>query len=240
MVEAKKLGTPLRDAVLAQGINYCLMEGTNRFAVTDGARWEIYETHKPVPIDQKRVAEFDLNGPSPAAEVCLKALALWRPGVQSGQVAATLGPVLTSSNESGTETESTTIVPPASGNEGEWIPIPDLAPEGGATPPREIMFPDGSRVSIAHWIGIPRETVRWLMDKNILTADHCPIRLPNSQSRYLLATSPRHSDEREMTANEVNGLYLNSSYDASEKVKNARFIIRHVGQDPAQFEVRFD
>ena len=36
MVEAKKLGTPLRDAVLAQGINYCLMEGTKHFSVTDG------------------------------------------------------------------------------------------------------------------------------------------------------------------------------------------------------------
>ena len=28
MVEAKKLGTPLQDSVVAQGINYCLMEGT--------------------------------------------------------------------------------------------------------------------------------------------------------------------------------------------------------------------
>ena len=45
MVGAKKLDTPLRDAVLAQGINYCLMEGTPHFSVTDGRRWEVYETH---------------------------------------------------------------------------------------------------------------------------------------------------------------------------------------------------
>ena len=39
MVEAKKLGTPLRDQVLAQGINYCLMERTSHFAVTDGSNF---------------------------------------------------------------------------------------------------------------------------------------------------------------------------------------------------------
>ena len=93
MVEAKKLGTPLRDQVLAQGINYCLMEGTNHFAVTDGASWEIYETHRPVPIDQKRVVAFNLVNQSPA-EVCLKALALWRPNVQSGGVAVGETPVI--------------------------------------------------------------------------------------------------------------------------------------------------
>ena len=47
MVEAKKLSTRLRDQVLSQGINYCLMEGTSYFTVTDGQRWEVYETHKP-------------------------------------------------------------------------------------------------------------------------------------------------------------------------------------------------
>ena len=61
MVEAKKLSTPLRDQVLAQGINYCLMEGTGYFSVTDGQHWEIYETHKPVPIDDKRIVSWDLK-----------------------------------------------------------------------------------------------------------------------------------------------------------------------------------
>ena len=80
MVEAKKLGTPLQDSVVSQGIQYCLMEGTRYFSVTDGQRWEVYETHKPVPIGEKRIIGFDLRGES-AAEVCLNALALWRPSV---------------------------------------------------------------------------------------------------------------------------------------------------------------
>ena len=76
MVEAKKLGTPLQDPVLAQGINYCLMEGTSHFSVTDGARWEIYETHKPVPIDEKRIVEFNIEGQSPAGDLSESAGAL--------------------------------------------------------------------------------------------------------------------------------------------------------------------
>ncbi len=52
MLEAKKLDRSLNDAI-GQGIQYCLVEGTEYFAVTDGRRWEIYETHKPVPIKKK-------------------------------------------------------------------------------------------------------------------------------------------------------------------------------------------
>ena len=48
MVEAKSLGTPLQDSVLAQGINYCLMEGTSYFSVTGGehcsnsSKWQAF------------------------------------------------------------------------------------------------------------------------------------------------------------------------------------------------------
>ena len=92
MVEAKKLDTPLRD-VVGQGIQYCLIQGTAHFSVTDGRRWEIYETHRPVPIDDKRIVSFDLKEQDPA-EVALQALALWRPGVQAGHVAPGHAPVI--------------------------------------------------------------------------------------------------------------------------------------------------
>ena len=58
-------GTPLRDSGSElQGIQLLLRRmGTKRFfSVTDGQRWEVYETHKPVPIDEKRVVEFDMKG----------------------------------------------------------------------------------------------------------------------------------------------------------------------------------
>lgn len=103
MLEAKKLDTPLNDAI-GQGIQYCLVEGTGYFAVTDGRNWEIYETHKPVPIDDKRIVQFDLKDPS-AADACLKALALWRPSVISGQVIGGETPVIGLSEKPGGNAE---------------------------------------------------------------------------------------------------------------------------------------
>ena len=104
MVEAKKLGTQLRDSVLSEGINYCLMEGAMYFSITDGQLWEVYETHRPVPIDQKRVVEFDLQDRSSAA-VCLKALALWRPSVQSGHASPGQEPLVGTIESLSEETE---------------------------------------------------------------------------------------------------------------------------------------
>ena len=92
MIEAKRLDTPLRDNVLAQGIQYCLMQGTPYFAVTDGRRWEIYETHRAAPIDEKRVAGFDLSHQS-VSETALGALALWRSNIQAGTVTLAQSPL---------------------------------------------------------------------------------------------------------------------------------------------------
>ena len=126
MLEAKKLDRSLNDAI-GQGIQYCLVEGTEYFVVTDGRRWEIYETHKPVPIDDKRIVQFDLKDPS-AADACLKALALWRPSVISGQIAVGETPVieLPDAQQSTTEprsAEETTIRPKSPTQDEGWQPI---------------------------------------------------------------------------------------------------------------------
>ena len=148
MVEAKKLGTPLRDDVLSQGIGYCLVEGTGHFAATDGARWEIYETHKPVPIDQKLVAKFDIAEDSPAS-VCLNALALRRQCVEAG------------------------IVEPAS---DIWHRFSDTGYAKGRKP-LELKFPDNSRAGLRGWFSLFEETVRWLSRKGHLTKEICPVTL---------------------------------------------------------------
>ena len=85
LIEAKSLGTPLRDDALDQGMNYCWREGINHLVVTDGQLWEIYDVRKRGGSDDTmRIVEFDVT--EPPAEVCLKALALWRPSVVEGNV----------------------------------------------------------------------------------------------------------------------------------------------------------
>ena len=84
VVAAKPLGESLQDAI-TPGILHCITDGIRYFAVTNGQVWDVYETHKPVPMEQKRVASFDLRSMT-AAEARLQALALWRPNMLDGKV----------------------------------------------------------------------------------------------------------------------------------------------------------
>ena len=93
LIEAKSLGTPLRDDALDQGMSYCWREGINHLVVTDGQLWEIYDVRKRGGSDDTmRIVEFDVT--EPPAEVSLKALALWRPSVVEGHVRAGEEPVV--------------------------------------------------------------------------------------------------------------------------------------------------
>ena len=226
MVEAKKLDTPLRD-VVGQGIQYCLIQGTAHFSVTDGRRWEIYETHRPVPIDDKRIASFDLKEQDPA-EVALQALALWRPGVQAGNVGPGHAPVLVSPD------------PPTPPRDGyEWQPLSELRPQRGFAPPTAIRFPDNTTAETKVWKSILVETVRWLINGNHLTADHCPIRMA-SRTRYRVAATPVHPNgDQFIDSAQVGPLYVETNLGSLHVVQATRFTIEHVGQDPSQFHVRF-
>ena len=242
MVEAKKLGTPLRDAVLAQGINYCLMEGTKHFSVTDGQRWEVYETHKPVPIDEKRIVSFDLKD-QPAAEACLQALALWRPAVETGNVTAGQTPVvgLTHSQPASTQVATPNPQPTSSSlDEHEWQPISELDMRPGATPPVAIKLPDNSVVPASAWKSIMVEAVVWLIANRHLDASHCPILIRKSKL-YRVAASPTHPNGTPFRSTVRSGsLHIETHGSGRQLVDATQFIIQHVGQDPAQFKVRFD
>ncbi len=98
VVEAKKLGTAL-DGAASQGIAYCIQDGIKYFAATDGKQWHVYETHRPVPLQEKKIVSFDIAD-SPAI-VCLDALALWRRSVQNGTVRKAQQPLLDPERDSG-------------------------------------------------------------------------------------------------------------------------------------------
>ena len=253
MLEAKKLDTPLQDAVI-QGINYCLMQGTNYLALTDGRRWEIYETHKPVPIYDKRVVAFDIKDQS-ATEACLKALVLWRSSVISGRIQAGQMPVTGLIDEPPSTTthqptgETSVQSPPTENrpqppvtDEQGWQPLSKLEPKSVKPlfPPTEILFPDKSTDAIRSWIDIMVKVVNWLIDKNILNESHCPIKAPGARTRYLINTEPRHSNDTEFeNPGSIGCFYIEKHGVFSVIIRKVRHIIEHVGQDPAQFKVRF-
>jgi hypothetical protein len=85
VIEAKALGADLRNGV-EQSIGYCLQDGIDYFAVTNGGRWEVYEPHRKVRLDDKVVLTFDVN--EPEHHVCLRMLWLWAGNFRSGGPAA--------------------------------------------------------------------------------------------------------------------------------------------------------
>ena len=237
MVEAKKLDTPLQEAI-SQGIKSCLEQGVRYFVVTDGRNWKIYETHRPVPLEQKMVVSFALNEPL-AAEVCRKALALWRAGVKSGKVSSAY-PTVVDRDRNGKPTSVVPLelpVPP----EGAWTALSDLRPSKKKrnTQPIEVMFPNGERTPIKAWRSMLVEVVRWLVDHSLLNEDKCPIGTPQSD-RYAVAASPMHGTGTKFTSPEkVGALHVERTGGAATVTERAKTIVTSVGQDLSQFMVRF-
>ncbi len=264
MVEAKKLGTPPQDAV-SQVINYCLMEGVDYFAVTDGRQWEIYETHRRGNLDEKRITQINLTH-SPE-ETCLKALALWCPAVRANNVSPGHPPIVDaiipevqptptpvdSSIPTSVVTPTpvymptpTPVYPPAPTPKLEPAPeaeglvsLTEVIVEKGLKPPTEIVFPNQDRANIRYWSDLPVAVIRWLLSEGRIDASRCPVR--GAGRRYIVNTTPTHPNGSEFSQPRYieEGLYYEAHYSAPYHVRNAQAIIAHVGLDPAQFEVPF-
>ena len=240
MVEAKKLGTQL-SPVVDQVVNYCWKEGTEYFSVTDGQRWEVYETLRPGGIDDKRIVEFDLRHSSPG-EFCLKALALWRPSVQARHVAPVHESVVSVIGEGSQLKESTVtdISAPPHDDDYEWHELSSVTSSSGQNP-AELLFPDGNRTQLKNWSFAPVEVVRWLMAKGVLNASHCPIMSKAPRTfRHMVHTQPIHKNGAPFKRpTEVNGLYVERFDNITALIRKTQFIIEQRDQDLSNFKVRF-
>ena len=242
MVDEKSLGSSLRHTALTQEMEDCLKARIAYFAITDGNCWDIYETHRPVPIEEKRVFTFDISS-RPTEKVCLQALALWRPSLESGHADPGHAPLI--QQESAPEQKAETTHSMSQDlDAGKWRLLSALNPRRGVVPPVEVQFPDKTHLAITHWKDIVVEVSRWLIVNNYLLLSHYPIQ---RKTRYLVSMKPVHPSgssfkkrfglymiEMGMT------VYIETNYSAPGHVENARIIIKHVGLDPEQFKVRFD
>ena len=83
VIEAKRLGTFVENH-LDQAVGYCIHQGIAYAGVTDGNHWQLYRTFDQRPLAEKIVLDVRIDN-TPAHEVALKLLLLWRPNVASGQ-----------------------------------------------------------------------------------------------------------------------------------------------------------
>ena len=208
------------------------------FSVTDGNLWKIYETHRPVPIDEKLVAEFELES-QPAAETCLKALALWKLRVHhvAAGPAPFVGPDSQPTKPTGTPIPNIPSSPRP--DEHEWQELSNLNLEKYFPPPGEIRFPDNSVSQVETWKSLLVEVVKWLVENGHLTEDDCPILRNLRATRYMISTEPVHWDGKPFREYRRVGSFCVETYnDNKSLVDSSRHVIERAGQDPAQFRVR--
>ena len=230
IVEAKKLGTPVLNAV-PQVIGYCIQDGYEYFAVTDGAIWELYETNRPGPLPGKQVIALDLRGPS--AQTCLDALALWRPGASDGRLQPAKKPVVSDPTHSRVQ-QPNTAAPPAAGP--GWISLSNVGNVKGKKP-TQLQLPDGTKMETLQWSNVVRGSVEWLADKGFLTNEHLPIRRGNNK-RFMIANTPVHSDGTPFSSSaHIRDFYVEMNLDANQCIRVVTFVAQEVGftQDNSQF-----
>ena len=254
MLEAKRLGTRPEQAI-EQVIGYCIQDGIDYFAVTDGNSWMIYETHRRGDLNEKRVVQFDLV--ESQTDALIGVLKLWQRGVLDSEegwhgVFCTIRQQFGNSEALQARqsvTRSRVVNEPpnpsqsSSSNEDlNWKSLSGLnpPPKNVGSPPAEILFPDGSLKRLTAWNSIPIEITRWLAINGHLNSSHCPIQRPQGRTRYILNYESIHPTGRDFEEpKEIEGLYLDVDYNGRTLVDNARIIITKVDQDTANFKVRF-
>lgn len=184
---------------------YSVNQGVPYFVSTDGSRWEIYDTFKPVPLADKKIGGWDLLTME-AGEIARQALALWRSAaiVQPAPAPPSLIQDTSSSVASSGQTPRLT--------KGHLLR--DLKVVTGQKPSfSRIVFPDGQGYPINRWNDLLKQTVAWLYNKGLLTTAHCPIAI--GRKRNLVHTQPKHKDGSDFfQPTQVGPLWLETHYSA--------------------------
>lgn len=233
IIEAKRLGRGLEDAV-EQVINYGTREGYEFFAVTDGQRWELYETRRRGDIEEKLVVRLNLVDAPP--KTCLAALALWRPSVIAGIIAAGATPVVHPPRAVRTPTQPVPA-PTNQDSPGVWLKLSDFIGEKGMKP-RELRFPTGTTQQVGTWAEAIEQITQWLFDEGYLSDYQQPISRRKG-IRYILSREPRHPNGTQFkNAHQAGPFFIETNFNVPDQVENIQLLIERIGQHPGDFAVR--
>lgn len=225
LIEAKTLGPklpPIASAAVVSDAWELSRRGTHveYVGITNGMLWQVYR----FPDMVRPASAVDL-GRGTAAEAAVEILrALWRPLLVDDRVSLL----------------SPTPQPPSP--PAVEIPLSELRPAVGSPPPAELLLPDGTAVPLHTWKDLLVETARALFKAGKLGPQHCPVRLPRWERRYLIHTEPVHPsgvafrEPRQVSAD----LWVETGgpSSAEESVRRSQWLLQHVGEDPARYRVR--
>ncbi|MDE2788140.1 MAG: hypothetical protein OXL37_15985 [Chloroflexota bacterium] len=236
MVEAKRLGHALNDDERMQMLNYANARGVRHAVITDGNVWELYEVFKQAPLEDRRLLSLRIAN-TPAHELALQLLLLWRPNLASGQPG--------SANRSIFDPKEPAPEPPPSPPAPEeppvagWASLGKYNPPTNTNPPTEIKFPDSAPREIRRWYDILVATAEWLHSSGNLTTDTVPVE--HTEKIYIVHTQPIHPTGQAFLRSKpiANGLLMvNIDYAASSCRRATRILLQHCGVDPTTVQLR--
>ena len=223
IVEAKKLDRPIGDGI-KQSINYCTEDGILYFVVTNGRDWAVYETHKPVPVTNKRIVDFSLTGPAQAT--VMKMLWLWRGNFESGAPIVPVAPDRLASQRTATPAPQPAPAESPSNVQrpNRGTPLDEFNPNKGDNPPAALLFPDGEEKSISNWYEIQTSVVEWLIKTKRLTKADCPVKGP--RGGHLVGASPVHKSKKPfMDQKQVVDVWIEAAKDVPNHVRTTKNIL---------------
>ena len=230
IVEAKKLGELPGDAAY-QALNYCAAHGFDCFAVTNGQRWEVYETRREGVLEQKRIAEFDIGRDS-TSTVCSAALSLWRQRFVDGMSTHVEPEAIETRIDSQSEVPLAT---PLGNSKIDWIRLTELDPPPGSTP-RKLRLPTGHTIEARKWSELVPRLVEWLSFQGHLPDKVLPIR---SGAKFLVQERGSE-DQRPRNLKPAGELWVDTHFNGKSHAMNMRTIIQCAGLSPHEFSVQLN
>ena len=218
------LGRPISDGI-NQSITYCVGRGIPYFVVTNGRDWAAYETHKPVPVTDKRIVDFSLT--DPAQPTVMKMLWLWRGNFESESPIVPVIPAKPALQQKATSApQPAAAAPPSSVQRPDRnIPLDEFNPNRGDPPPAALLFPDETEKKIAEWYRIQTSVARWLIDTGRLTEANCPVKGP--KGGHLVATSPvGRNGEDFKNPKQIGNVWIEAARDAPGHIRTAKEILK--------------
>ena len=239
-VEAKRLGEA-SESHRMQMLNYANAAGIDYAGLTDGDRWELYDVFKRGQLEERRILDVSIAN-SPAHEVALKLLLLWRPNLASGaQPTPAAEPILEDAPQPAAKSaaveETQAPGPPGPG----WVALSGYDPPTRTPPPAAIRFWDGSERTLRYWVEMVTFVAEKLYADGRLTAADMPI--ASGPKRHIVHTEPVHPTHKTFAqgGERIEGtppLHVDTWLDAADCRGNARKLLQHCGVDPANVHLK--
>ena len=166
VIEAKSLGSNLKDRDMGQAFGYASMASISYAIVTDGDKWEMYEVFKRTKkLEEKLLMKLELSQQS-AHKNAKQALAMRKPNLTAKK------PVFKPPRRASKRNKSPKPPKPLghkwySFDSGKWYPQ--------YTKPSQLKIGNYVDVEVNFWRDVIHEVVVWLVNEERLNDNHCPI-----------------------------------------------------------------